>query len=660
MRGRLAAAISVAAVALLPTLGAGAPWRAIGPTGGDVGALAITSANTWYVSSETYRGSVVHRSRDDGATWEGLGEIAINDSELFIDRTTDPDTVLAWGDGVQRLVDGEDRWREASFRTVSGDATYLYVSSIVRLGDGVDATLVLAADEGTYASTDHGASWTAVESAPSRISALAVDPTSNPPRVLAAVSDGAIVASSDLMTWSLLGYVPVFGAPTDAPAVYTMAVDARAPVARLFASLRQGNRIVPAVTELSGGGIGGWFDVAWPAAGESITAFATDDGADVVFYTCSPSGCRLARPGTGLFLEDLGETIPGYVGSVSLARELPIVAAGCAGVLAMTIEGRWTSRTGNLSARSIDAVALDDSGEADVIYAMDGSCAVLVRSTDQGATWTRLAEDLDVDGGLMLDRTVSPARVYVTTYDALYASDDHGDSFRRVLDVGWLPAIDTSTSPPTLFVDSGVFLFRSRDGGVQWDVLPTPWGGTKAEPVIATLAVDVGTKPVRLLAATDYGIHISTDAGVSWQYANRGLADRDEPNGTELWVYVADIVVASRPRNLTILVTDDGIYTSRGNGPTWKRERSGLVSVIDDEFVEFTVASSGRTTIAGGDDGRLYVRDRKRRQWRWVNRGQHKDFRSVISLALGTSRAPRVLVGTWGAGIFDRASAHGN
>jgi photosystem II stability/assembly factor-like uncharacterized protein len=112
----------------------------------------------------------------------------------------------------------------------------------------------------------------------------------------------------------------------------------------------------------------------------------------------------------------------------------------------------------------------------------------------------------------------------------------------------------------------GVGVYRSTDGGSNWDLLaPIPSLNT------AGLAIDP-TDPNRVFVAGDTSLHRSTNGGASWDITPgnvRGIFDG----------VVSDVVIDPNDRNrLYIGVHNSGIWRSTDGGATWMQLTSGIAT----------------------------------------------------------------------------------
>jgi photosystem II stability/assembly factor-like uncharacterized protein len=176
---------------------------------------------------------------------------------------------------------------------------------------------------------------------------------------------------------------------------------------------------------------------------------------------------------------------------------------------------------GELAYPPVTAVAVSASAPQ-VVYAAVGGR--LFRSTDGGATWTRLAVPSSTIDQLAVDPTNS-AIVYIVGQQHTYRSDDGGGTWKdlspRLGMVSTLSIRIDPQEPATVYIGarcgssygdlSKGGVYKSTDRGETWKLL------SASVTCVDFLSLDPGT-PRRLFAATSTGAHFRTDdAGATWR-----------------------------------------------------------------------------------------------------------------------------------------------
>jgi photosystem II stability/assembly factor-like uncharacterized protein len=134
-------------------------------------------------------------------------------------------------------------------------------------------------------------------------------------------------------------------------------------------------------------------------------------------------------------------------------------------------------------------------------------------SSDAGATWQSVvAFSTQVPTSLLID-PLNPSRLFVVASGLLYRSEDGGAQWQRMSDqvLNGLLAVDPNVSGTIYELESS--LRRSTDDGRTWRDISTGL----PNPVNARSLLAVPTTPTTLYIGTDDGIFRSLDGGVTWR-----------------------------------------------------------------------------------------------------------------------------------------------
>jgi photosystem II stability/assembly factor-like uncharacterized protein len=285
------------------------------------------------------------------------------------------------GKGLVRSEDSGRTWLPA------GSGISDEVTAIVSAGAG---TLVAGTKSGVYRSLDGGTTWTHVLAAGAAV-ALAAAPSSD--SVLYATGDFVFARSIDRgATWTtgapgLPSRMPFLGVDAADPStVYAVASGV------LFRSRDAGSSWAPTPFPLPTYGLGG------------VSGAAFDP----------------RRPGT-LYAVDV------------------ICGLGCVAELLSTTDGGETQSQVWNSSR-IPSVSVDD---ASTLFA--STLTELLRSRDGGASFERIGSEIPFEVGsspfpitILVSSPRSPMTVAATSTGQLWASEDHGSSWRRLAETGSL------------------------------------------------------------------------------------------------------------------------------------------------------------------------------------------------------------------------------
>lgn len=194
----------------------------------------------------------------------------------------------------------------------------------------------------------------------------------------------------------------------------------------------------------------------------------------------------------------------------------------------------------------------------------------LWHSPDGGERWSRIGSGLWGESrvfGLAV-HPKDPSVIYAGADDGIYRSSDRGKSFERLdspmnsLDV-WKIAIDP-VDPDTIFAGTRPSaLFRSRDGGRQWEKLAVDMAEECPNvriPRVTALVVDPVDHDTIWAGVEVDGVRRSLDGGDTWTYIEGGLNDPD----------IHDMAVSvAEPR--TVLTSTPGeIFASTDAGESWQ------------------------------------------------------------------------------------------
>lgn len=218
----------------------------------------------------------------------------------------------------------------------------------------------------------------------------------------------------------------------------------------------------------------------------------------------------------------------------------------------MGLTGTFIEVEGSSLVRNVGPVVADPDNTS-IVYA--GTDEGLYKSTDGGETWRRASTGLTCAGlsqgvsSLVIDPS-SPSILYAIAVDGIYKSIDGGAAWAKILAEGMGGSVVDETgemagsvsgslvvaptSPSTLYAWTAAGLFRSDNGGTDWQHL----GGASllgVEPEFADYIGDVpllcGDDPNVVLASTYLGIVRSADGGRTWvKVLDRNGEMRADPN----------------------------------------------------------------------------------------------------------------------------------
>ncbi|MFQ5628738.1 MAG: FG-GAP-like repeat-containing protein, partial [bacterium] len=247
---------------------------------------------------------------------------------------------------------------------------------------------------------------------------------------------------------------------------------------------------------------------------------------------------------------------------------------------------------GGLASNNIFVFSLAINARTQAIYA--GTATGVIRSTDNGETWSQASTGLQNNAGV----------------EALAIDSQSGDIFAALPTAG---------------------LFRSQDEGSKWEQIDNGFAAT---------AVLILPNSLILAGATD-GVYLSRDNGVSWVAAGKGLA-----------VPVIQALGAGIEGEIYACTDGGGIFRSVDLGANWTPVNQGLTSNSIRAFAtntngEFFVGSSGVDPAANRSLG-VYRSTDGAATWELVNTG----LINTKILALATTNQGGLFAGSHANGIF--------
>ena len=283
----------------------------------------------------------------------------------------------------------------------------------------------------------------------------------------------------------------------------------------------------------------------------------------------------------------------------------------------------WAPLTDNLPSLSSGAVAVDPFsgdlwyGTGELNFCLDCHYgAGVYRSSDGGATWTRVAPQTflsSATSAIVFDRA-NRGTLFIARSTALWKSTDNGDTWRVVLrgaitDLAIHP-VDTKIMYAAAGNLSGApenGIYRSTDGGETWTALG---GGLPAQSSMGRMALAIAnstpaTVYALIASPTDYrlvGLYRSTDGGSTWNAITSAPRDLfTEPDGTGQGYF--DIAVQVDPGDpASIYLGGIDLWKSADNGATWRDLSIGAGLHENHHQIVFDAAAA-HTFYVAGDGG---------------------------------------------------------
>jgi photosystem II stability/assembly factor-like uncharacterized protein len=470
-------------------------------------------------------------------------------------------------------------------------------------------------------SADGGATWIATGFGPRPAYRLAVDPK-NAQVVYASGAGGFSRSEDGGATWTVLRAEPGGGL------VHDLEIDPSKPEV-LYAN---------AAFEIFKSSDRG---ATWSSVWKGPEAFSyfdelTVDAAGALYATVSYYGVFRSKDGGATWTR----SFPGFHRGTVAADAQPgrlYVGTDASGVSRSDDEGAsWTAANHGLRELSFTAVAADPNTPG-VIFAIANpeagylglSPQFLLRSTDDGATWTSPFGSPDAfpwANNLVADPS-RPGTWYLAYPGGVLKTRDGGasweDARRGLRFPEFVYTIAIAPSNPDALYSIGwdtfplcssgncprVVLFRSVDGAAQWRRARVP--GLEHPQLLSSLAVDA-KDPSTVYAGGGAGLFKSTDGGAKWAKTGSGLRGGIVDLAAD--PFAANTLLAS-------IWVDHGrkVFRSVDGGTAWRATAGGIPAGVSVGQIAPDSATPG-TFYAGTSKG-VYVTQDSGVHWKAMNEG---------------------------------------
>ncbi len=311
-----------------------------------------------------------------------------------------------------------------------------------------------------------------------------------------------------------------------------------------------------------------------------------------------------------------------------------VYAATPAGVWKSTDGGAtWAATGSELRATEVWRVAV--AGTAGDVVLAAVLFSGLWRSTDGGASWS-LAVAAPPNSWGYASVAVAPSDPQVVYYldeGGCYRSTDAGATWLRTRSVSrWVNNVAVKPDDPDTFLAALEWeLCVSRDGG-------TTLSCQAMRGWVSDVAFDPGTPSTALASASSDGVWRTTDAGQTWV--------RSDPAPGEAGVW--SVAFAQDGSGVAWAGARGGrLYRSTDGGASWSAVATG--SAVGVGRALRASAGTGGTVLFGAAPGLLRSTDQGST---WAPAVTGLEAPGTRSLAFSGTTAPRLYVGTEGAGVY--------
>ncbi|HSS52959.1 MAG TPA: hypothetical protein VLX28_28790 [Thermoanaerobaculia bacterium] len=608
--------VGLASLAAVVPAGAGS-WRSIGPEGASIQTLAAGGAGVVYAFTGR---EVLYASLDGAASWSARPLPVQYLDELVVDPARPEILFVVSQQSVIQSKDGGRSWSGPLFE---GGAWTVRVAPSAP--DVVYASRTFGpAVSGILKSTDGGVTWedAGLRDGPSQ--ALAVDPADSR-IVYAGRADGVFRSVDGGAAWANAGLA----------GVSRLAIDPRQPSTVYAGASRQ---IFKSTDR------GATWSLAWagpetiallrdltldPLSGAVYTIFSQVSGtAEDKVFRSTDGGATWLPVFSRFNIQGLA------VDGRSPGRLYLGTQAG--GVYRSDDRGgSWTAANHGLREAGFAAIAADPNtpgvlfaaSNMDPIGALGFSPRALFRSTDGGATWTSPFGNPEASprvNGVTAD-PLHPGTWYVPYAGGVLKSQDGGETWisasQGLRSPEFVDAV-VSASPksdklyalgwdrfPTCgHPDCSLLVYRSGDGGEQWQGVPVP--GLDAHTLLVSLTVDA-TKPSTLYAAGST-VFKSTDGGVRWTKGGGGLGGIPFSLAADPFTHGILYAVVQQTHSQRVLLSRDG-------GTTWTFAGRGLPDGVTVSQLVPDAAAPG--TVYAATSRGVFVTRNRGKLWTAMNDG---------------------------------------
>lgn len=574
----------------------GQSWTPVGPTGGDVRAIAADPRDPSVVYLGTADG-ILYRSEDAGKRWRRL-------DPGFPLRGQSLDNIVV--DTRGRVLVGY--WQVAGegggiARSLDGGRTFTVLSGVegesVRALDAVSSnpdTLVAGAIGGVFRSEDGGESWRRISPAGDvelhNVESVAIDPT-NPSAVYIGTWHLPWKTVDGGRTWR-----PIHAGMIDDSDVFTMTLDRRDP-RTVYATACTGiyRSIDGAARWSKAQGI--------PASSRRTRSFAQDPDTPAVLYAGTTEGLFVSGDASSTWrLATSKELVVNAVVPLPGSGGVILLGTDGAGVVRSSDGGHtWAPSNDGFAEQVFSNVVVDRAGGRLVVGVMrDRQHSGVLQAPRPEGPWTRIGEGLE--GREVLKIALDGDEIVATTDDGIFRSIGHCGTWRRLPTV-----VDGLEAHPhagdVAALPGGVLLAATSDGLLRSPDSGATWQRQSLGLARAILAVTASpTTPGLVLAATPFGAFRSRDTGVSWEQVSGALADAE----------IHSLGFLPGNGSVVFAATAKGLLRSANGGQVWQRVGGGLPSC---DIAGMTLGADGRTLYASDyAHGGLYRSDDAGESWR--------------------------------------------
>lgn len=607
-------------------------WEVVGPSGGDVRAVAIDpkDKNRLYIS--TLDGQV-HTSADGGKSWRLL--VNLNRPQLVLDQlmvdSQDSQIIYTSGHrhtspgGFFKSTDGGATWKEAK------DLKSQSIHSMTQ--SAADPNVLLAGSiEGVWISKNKGDDWekAPTSSMPVNVDSLAIDPR-NTSTMYAGTWWRAYKSTDSGKNWRLIKDGMI-----DDSDVFAITVNPRDPN-HLVASACSG------IYESFNAGEK-WAKIQGiPAQSRRTRDILQHPTVPGTVYAATTEGFWMTTNGGKTWALTTSRNLE--INSIAVHPDEPsrvYIGTNNFGVMVSSDGGKnFVPSNDNFTSRFTYSVTLDRENPSR-LYATTHNTATgggfFFTSDDGGKTWQQ-AKNLDIDRvspyALLQDR-INPANLYLGTNLGLFQSIDRGANWTQITPPKPKPVKKPAAKRKTTNA-------KTTKGKTAAKIVEP----VKIEPLVATVPAEpkpviAFTDKVKVLtytedgkngiyAGTDNGLYRTYDMTKGWEKISLG----ENVNENIFVVYSTPL----QPETIWVGTATSGVLVSRDNGATWQKTNGIPDSVpvssiaVDPKRPEYVYVGTSQTFYLSRDAGKT-----------WTRRGGNLPLGNYTSILINPSNSDEIFV----------------